>query len=300
MTGADEEFQTLFTYSPAIATEPGVARRDPSDVIEVGGTYYVWYTRVSYDEPTFPTGYGGTVWYATSPDGHAWTEQGEAVAKGGRGAWDEHGVFTPSILVADGGYYVFYTAVPSPFSNDFETATRTAIGAAVSGSPAGPWEKVAHNPLLSPDAFGAWDDFRVDDACFLTRDGKHWLYYKGVNHENKWKGLTPMGVAIAERPDGPYVRHDANPLVEPGHEVLVWPHREGVAALAKGSGVWYSQDGVHFTKQSDLGNLPQAPGAYRPTAFADRGEGCGITWGISQRSAQGTVFLERFDCELTP
>ncbi|MCP5115630.1 MAG: sulfatase-like hydrolase/transferase, partial [bacterium] len=36
-----------FRYQDAIAHEPGVVRRDPSDVIRVGGTYYVWYTKVT-------------------------------------------------------------------------------------------------------------------------------------------------------------------------------------------------------------------------------------------------------------
>lgn len=50
-------------------------RRDPSDIIKVDELYYVWYSK----GPIKP-GYDATVWYATSPDGYEWTEQGQAFA----------------------------------------------------------------------------------------------------------------------------------------------------------------------------------------------------------------------------
>ena len=41
------EFYTTFKYSriSGIGKDPDVSRRDPSKVVRVGGTYYVWYTR---------------------------------------------------------------------------------------------------------------------------------------------------------------------------------------------------------------------------------------------------------------
>ncbi len=95
-----------FTYSDAIPFEEGVTRRDPSPVIQVNGTYYVWYSRTEVSTD----GYSASVWSATSPDGTTWQEKGEALPKGPKGAFDEHAVFTPTILVADGEYYLFYTA----------------------------------------------------------------------------------------------------------------------------------------------------------------------------------------------
>ena len=44
-----EKFEKVeFTYKklPGIGYEEGVTRRDPSDVIEVNGKYYVYYTKV--------------------------------------------------------------------------------------------------------------------------------------------------------------------------------------------------------------------------------------------------------------
>jgi len=64
-------------YSPAkgLGPETGVMRRDPSDIIKVGNLYYVWYTKSHVAH-----GYDATIWYATSPDGHTWTEKGRGLA----------------------------------------------------------------------------------------------------------------------------------------------------------------------------------------------------------------------------
>ena len=51
----------------------GITRRDPSPVIQVGETYYVWYSRSTVTHH----GYTATIWYAASRDGHCWAEQGQ-------------------------------------------------------------------------------------------------------------------------------------------------------------------------------------------------------------------------------
>ena len=289
-----DEFRTSFAYTPAIGLgpEPGITRRDPSDVIRLGPLYYVWYTKTDRG----PSGYEATVWYATSPDGKAWTEKGEAIARGAEGEWDEQSVFTPGILVAEGRYYLFYTSVEKPFSDK----AKTGIGIAAADSPDGPWRKFAGNPVLEPGGPGEFDSHRADDSCLIVRRGKYWLYYKG-----REMGLSPretkMGVAIADSPTGPYVKSPANPVIWAGHEVLVWPHREGVAALVSQGppSIWYSPDGVRFTMQCPVKEHPKAPGAYRPDAFTDPPFGGGITSGISQRQQKGGMpFLVRFDCHL--
>jgi beta-xylosidase len=289
----ENPFATNITYSAAIGLglEPGVSRRDPSDVIKVGATYYTWYTRILAGEQGYPAGYAGTILYATSRDGRHWTERKEAIGKGGKGAWDEHGVFTPNIFVSGGHYYLFYTGVPEPFSNSFQKATPTAIGVAVADSPDGPWVKFPVNPVLKPEKHGKWDDFRVDDSCLIKRNGQVWLYYKGVNDVKEWRGLTSMGLAVAGSPTGPYVRYKGNPLILPGHEVLVWPSGRGVAALvARGNGIWYSPDGIHFRRRFVPATTPAAPGVYRKPPV-----GAEVAWGICQRQAGDQVYLGRFE-----
>ena len=274
-------------------------RRDPSDIIKFRDTYYVWYTKSHVSH-----GYDATVWYATSTDGHTWVEKGEALPRGPEGRWDAQSVFTPNILVANEKYWLFYTAVPKPFNNKGNKVTKSAIGIAVADSPDGPWKKLASNPVLQcsedPNHF---DSMRVDDACLIVREGKYWLYYKGRQWDNT-PANTKMGVAIAEEPEGPYRKHSFLPIIQGGHEVLVWPFGTGVVAMLnigpKGirRTLQYAPDGLNFSKMQDLEAVPRAPGAYRPEAFTESGKGEIIEWGIHIGYKKGYLpFLERFDCQ---
>jgi len=288
-----------FRYSPAIPFEVGVTRRDPSPVIRAGNLYYVWYSRTMESAD----GYSASVWYATSSDGFTWSEQGEALPKGPKGAFDEHAVFTPTILVAADRYYLFYTAVPEPFDNDGggPKGTRTAIGVAVSDSPRGPWERFSDEPVLRPsDDPDNFDSMRVDDSCLLVRDGRYWMYYKG-RQMNRSPGETKMGLAVSEHPTGPYVKHEANPVLDSGHEVCVWPHGSGVGCLVcnvgpQGNTLQFSEDGIHFVKMADT-VPPKAPGPFREDNFED-GVGPGIRWGLCMEYHPRWPYLVRFDCEL--
>lgn len=294
---SEDEFTTTFAYTPILGGyEEGVTRRDPSPVIAVDGRYHVWYSHATHDA----SGYFAEVWHASSPDGHQWHEQGLAVGTGDAGSWDDNGVFTPTILVAQGRYFLFYTAVPAPFSQD--PPTPTGIGIASADSPDGPWTKLASNPVLTPGEPGQWDSCRVDDACLVVRGGQYWLYFKG-RELTKSPSQTKMGVAIADDPTGPYRKHPANPVIASGHEVCVWPHREGVAAMLmptgpEGNTVQYSPDGIDFTVMATV-EPPKAPGPFRTDAYADVAYGRGFTWGIGQQTGEDRPYLARFDCDLS-
>jgi hypothetical protein len=289
------------TFSPAagIGPEPGVMRRDPSDIIKVGDHYHVWYSKGKFSH-----GYDASIWHATSKDGHAWTEQGEALPRGGAGAWDEQSVFTPNILVAEGRYWLFYTAVPKPFVASGPGLTRTAIGLASADSPAGPWKRFDGNPVLTPRGDEShFDGIRVDDACLMVGDGKYLLYYKGRQGIKTTPYETKMGLAIATRPQGPYTRVQDDPVIHGGHEVLVWPQGKGVAALLSNHGpedlksrIHYSDDGIHFAPTHRIAPTPSGAGAYRPDAFTDGKRGRPIEWGIHILNRKdGLPSLERFD-----
>jgi len=290
-------------YSPAkgIGPEAGVMRRDPSDIIKVGDRYYVWYSKGS-----IAPGYDATVWYATSPDGHTWTEQGMALAKGEPGTWEGGSVFTPNILVAEGRYWLFYTGTSRKFGKGFNPDSK--IGIAVSDSPDGPWERLATNPVLkNSDNPGDFDSHLVDDACLIVRNGKYWLYYKG-RQLGKSPAQTQMGVAISDKPGGPYVKYAGNPVIPGNHEVLAWPQGTGVAALIGTTGpkeitrsIMYADDGLHFSKTQDVLDVPHAGGAYRPEAFTGSGLGKQIEWGLHIGRRRGFLpFLERFDLVKSP
>ncbi len=288
-----------FRYSDAIPEEEGVTRLDPSPVIQVDDTYFVWYSRT----PESTDGYSASIWFATSPDGITWQEAGEALPKGPRDAFDAHAVFTPTILVTREQYHLFYTAVPEPFTNDNggPGGTRTAIGVASSDSPRGPWHRLAE-PILRPDDDpDAFDSMRIDDTCLIVRGGEYWMYYKGrqMNHSPQ---ETRMGLAISPLPTGPYVKHRENPVLDSGHEVCVWPHGNGIGCLVssvgpQGNTLQYSDDGVDFRKIADA-VPPHAPGPFRADGFIeDRGPG--MTWGVSMIHHPVWPYLVYFHCDLT-
>ncbi|MPR33033.1 family 43 glycosylhydrolase [Salmonirosea aquatica] len=295
-----------FTYSTALGPETGITRRDPSDVIKVGGLYYLWYTKVLESQEGYPSGYPGVIAYATSPDGENWQEEGVCLETGQGKSWDSHGVFTPNILVADGKYYLFYTAVPEPFDVPYTKGiTPTAIGVAVADRPEGPWKKFKKNPILKPEASEPdyFDSFRVDDASLIVRDGKYWLYYKGRS-QNKSTGDTKMGLAIADKPTGPYKKQKQYGALHAGHEVLVWPLNGGVASMATASGpkaIYFAADGVHFEMQDKAENCPSAPGMYRSDNFQNNTSMQPPYWGISHRLTKkkdnepfAALFLQKF------
>ena len=291
-----EALKATYSAAKGIGAEAGVMRRDPSDIIRVGDLYYVWYSKGS-----IAPGYDATVWYATSPDGHTWTEQGMALAKGEPGSWEGASVFTPNILVAEGRYWLFYTGTSRKFGKPFNPDSK--IGIAVSDSPDGPWQRLATNPALkNSDNPKEFDSHLVDDACLIVRGGKYWLYYKG-RQLGKGPRATQLGLAIADKPQGPYVKVEGNPVIPGNHEVLVWPQGTGVAAMIGTTGpkaivrsIMYAEDGLHFSKTHNVIDVPHAAGAYRPEAFTDSGIGKRIQWGVHIGKQGGSLpFIQRFD-----
>ncbi|NND07634.1 MAG: family 43 glycosylhydrolase [Saprospiraceae bacterium] len=296
-----------FSYSDisGIGVDSVYNRRDPSDVIKVGNMYYVWYSRM--DSPITP-GYWATIWYATSEDeGHTWKEQGMALGLGEEGAFDSHSVFTPNILAHNGKYYLYYTAVkptPGNLNKKFEnnsTNDFTAIGVSVADSPDGPFRRIRNNPVIAHSEVSSdFDSYRADDASMLVRDGKIWLYYKGrcIEHGKEGPRLTEMGVALANTPDGPFVK--MGNLLDRGHEVLIWREGEGVACLASLSqSINYAEDGLQFSMRYDsLKAIPKAPGLYRP--HLEHGNpNVGIPgWGIAMKGRKGLTYLLRYEMNI--
>lgn len=288
--------RAVYSEAQGIGPEKGVMRRDPSDIVKIDGHYYVWYSKGKISP-----GYDATIWYATSPDGHTWTEKGMALDKGEPGSWEGASVFTPNILIAEGRYWLFYTGTSREYSKPFNPDSKIAI--AVSDTPDGPWQRLDTNPALrNSDNQDDFDSHLVDDACLMKREGKYWFYYKG-RQLGKSPAHTKLGVAIADKPEGPYVKHAGNPIIAGNHEVLVWPQGRGVAAMIGTTGpkeltrsIQYADDGLHFSKTHDIVDVPHAAGAYRPQAFTDSGTGERIEWGVHIGKRKGALpFIERFD-----
>jgi len=304
---ADVTFK--YTEIAGIGHEKGICRRDPSDIIKLQDKYYVFYTKLNSNSPVYPEGYYGTICYAVSDDeGYSWEERGEAVGRGMEGKFDSFGVFTPNIVKGyDNQLYLYYTGVGGSFDNkqnDYSSHNRTAIGAARLILHENGYISVAEklndgNPILLPSAAETrgFDSFRVDDAALVPRDNKYWLYYKGRAHKGTPR-QTKMGLAVSEKPHGPFCKQNDNKSVQDeGHEVLVWGEDNGVVSLVTnvGRGVYYASDGIKFTKVvSQLNGRLRAPGAFR-TEITDPQNTGPIRWGIHMGSHGPDPYLERFE-----
>jgi hypothetical protein len=299
----------VFRYDtvPGIGHEKGCTRRDPSDVINVSDTWYVWYTKVYGRSP----GYWGTIWYAASKDeGYTWQEKGEAMGLGAEGSFDSQATFTPNIIYTDGKYYLFYTGVrhtPGRADGVFEnnsTNDITAIGVAESASPDGPFERLhGGEPALQISIEkNDFDSYRIDDAGLLVSDGKYCLYYKGrsLQHGPDGPGKTKMGVAFSGSPEGPYIKYESNPILDKSHEVMIWKQGQGVACLASLSSTFeYAGDGLDFgTANLNIKipgkERPMAPGAFRSDLVDPESENTGLTWGISMVHNHDEAYLVRW------
>lgn len=301
-----------------------MVRRDPSAVIEVDGVYHVWYSRStghSYgfgsgdlEKKTFPWDHCD-LWHATSLDGWHWEERGLAVARGEAGSYDDRSVFTPEILAHDGRYYLVYQVVKSPYlRRSFE-----CVSIAVADSPYGPWEKVP-GPVLEPTADGEWlgeednrflvakkggfDSHKTHDPTLMFFNGKFHLYYKGepMGEEMFMGGReTKWGVAIADKPEGPYVRSEYNPITNSGHEICVWHYNGGIAAMLTTDGperntLQWAPDGVNFEIMAYIKGAPEANGLFR-TPDHEKSPLEGLRWGLCHEVDGQSGHMRRFEVD---
>ena len=213
-------------------------------------------------------------------------------------------------MVANSKFYLYYTGVkPTPGRTDgkFENNSIndfTGIGVAVADSPDGLFKRMRKKPIINVSSEAEkFDSYRVDDAALLFRENKYWLYYKGrsLSHGKSGPSQTQMGVAFSENPDGPVEKFD-KPILKDSHEVLIWPHRIGVAALAsKSSTIEYAPDGKDFISNrlaTKVENRPNAPGAFRSDLTNFTKYGNGINWGISMIHNKDECYLIRFECDM--
>ncbi len=326
----DNEFYTIFKYSKisGIGKDEKVSRRDPTKVIKVGDKYYVWYTRRKTEKPAvglknytddMPDDVPAWDWdladiyYATSKDGFNWKEQGVAVARNIGGDYANRSLSTPDILCVNGKYYLYYQAFTGRFSQ--EKGDMCDVSMAWTDSPDGPWTRL-DRPIVELGKPGEWDASRIHDPYPMIYKGKIWLYYKsgypvlkvppGENGEAREpiKTHVPMhGVAIADRPEGPFVKSPLNPVSNSGHETTLFPYKEGVVAFIIKDGpekntIQYAPDGLNFEIRAHVARPPVAGAPFCPDIFTGNGDGRGITWGLSHIVGGGPGFLIRFDCDL--
>ncbi|MEW6033651.1 MAG: hypothetical protein AB1603_02215 [Chloroflexota bacterium] len=170
-------------------------------------------------------------------------------------AWDHYQVGTGCVIKAGDTYYLYY-------HGGREGSGHMEIGMATSGAPHGPWQKSALNPILSLGPEGAWDDSCVDRPRVVKFGETYYMYFEGQQRVENRPGGWPwrIGLATARSPEGPWVKHLANPMVDiggPGE----WDH----TGIYLGSAV--ERDGRYYLWYSGFsGTLDQYGGIGLATA----------------------------------
>ena len=254
---------------------PGPKGAWDGDVVEAAdafkdyGTYYLYYHGNA--------GHGYQLGVATAPHPLGpFTKHGtEPVLKRGpKGGWeDEHVACAMILKEGTRDYLMWYSGMGST-----EGHRQWSIGLARAESPLGPWKKFQGNPIIK--------DFGYVGGV-VKHQGKYWLY---TAHpiDSTGPDYSPMALATAEKPEGPWKLHPGNPVVKQGEwgewddggfseaEVLyhsgVWHMFYGGAKLfeprivtRESIGYAYSFDGIHFTK---YGRNPVATRDAEPNASA--------------------------------
>ncbi len=326
----DNELYTNFKYTELEGFnynngDGTVSRRDPSKIIKENGQYYIWYTH--RNTQTEPRGFKNAtdvvpstdwdlaeIWYATSKDGFTWKEQGVAIPRPPKPNPGWRSVATADILKFKNKYYLYYQAFDAPsgtYDKKRDAYDICPVTMSWADSPDGPWHPL--NTVVIP--FGnenEWDYRVIHDPNPLVHDGKIYIYYKsGLDKRDaNRKFWDAWGLAIADKPEGPFVKHKLNPVMNSGHETMLFPFKEGVAAIVNTDGIehytiQYAKDWVNFEIASVTQLLPTAAGVYAPDAFDDDHDGDGITWGLSHFINAGDNWnkmytkLGRFDCDLS-
>ncbi len=108
-------------------------------------------------------------------------------------SWFKMALWAPSVLQANGKYYIFFGA--NDIQNDQEYG---GIGVAVSNKPEGPFKDAIGKPLIDKFHNGAQP---IDQFVFRDDDGNYYMYYGGWRHCNMVK-LSKDLLSIVPFEDG--------------------------------------------------------------------------------------------------
>jgi len=156
------------------------------------------------------TGYDGTnftIGYATSDDGIVWSKYASnpVLDLGDSGSWDEMGVSSPTVILKDDIYHMWYTG------ND---EANMKIGSATSSDGIN-WTKNVANPVLDLGGIGSWDSAGVSNPMVLldnrpSGNQVYRMWYTGYDGTNLTIGYARSddGVVWSKRASNPVFNVD--------------------------------------------------------------------------------------------
>ena len=111
--------------------------------------------------------------------------------------WAKYALWAPSVINANGKYYLFFGA------NDIQNENQYGgIGVAVADRPEGPYKDAIGKPLINKIIHGAQP---IDQFVFRDDDGTYYMYYGGWGHCNMVK-LSKDLTRLEPFDDGTYYK----------------------------------------------------------------------------------------------
>lgn len=244
-------------------------------ILELEG-YYVWCnapiegpdgrTHVFFSRWPAAKGMGGWIncceiahAVAPAPEG-PYTVTGTVLAPRGRGYWDATSCHNPHVQKVGDRYALFFMG-----NSNGKTDTKR-VGLALADSLDGPWRR-PDAPLLDAGPMGSWDDHCTTNPSFIRHpNGQYWLYYKSWNTAEYDAGKPPVrgnrkyGLAIADKLEGPYVRHPKNPLIDYSgrgenrqcEDAFIWRADGKFKAVMRDMGIFNHQVGLYLESDDGL------------------------------------------------
>ena len=211
------------------------------NVIKDQDTYYLYYHGVPLSEREQYT-YRIGVATASNPLGPWEKYNGNPVVDlGSEGSWDggERNFVAGATILKEKGdtFYLWYNSTSHKSEPD--------IGLAYADNPLGPWKKYEGNPVIK--------DFGYLGGIVKVK-GKYFMYTEHFVGESS-PDQGPMALATADRPEGPWIPYDRNPVLKPddwgswedgGYSEAGVIHHDGVFHMFYGGTKWNKLESIGY------------------------------------------------------
>lgn len=280
-TGADLDLGAMIQPVPQDArfSDPGFYIWCGSPVKGDDGRYHLFYSR-------WPRELGHYAWVTHSEVAHAvadaplgpYRHHDVTLPARGREFWDGLCTHNPTILRANGKYYLYYMGNTGDGVKmktlNWSHRNNQRIGVAVADRPEGPWQR-ADKPLI--DATPGFHDAQccANPSVAQRPDGGFLMVYKGVADQ----GRQPFGgpvvhiAATSDSPTGPFTKHP-RPVF----------HKEGEHFAAEDPYIWRGADRYWAVVKDNAGVFTKAGKSLALWESAD-----GLAWTLSAHPLVSTV-----------
>lgn len=162
------------------------------------------------------------------------------IALQGENGWDSGSVHNPAVLKHNGKYYMYYMG---NYGNGefWDHRNHQRIGIAVADQPEGPF-KHSKKPILDISQDGFDSLLTSNPSVTIGGDGRFYMMYKAVSDNGVYPqgGAVVCGIAVAEQPEGPFIKY--------GKPIMVNPEKEW---SVEDCFIWY-EDGLFYALAKDF------------------------------------------------